>query len=222
MRAPRLRLAVFDCDGTLIDSQHSIVAAMSAAFVDEGLAAPTAEAIRRTVGLPLDAIAERLAPAASHALRLRLVAAYRARVHEIRARHDHDEPLYDGARGALDALEAAGWLLGIATGKGRRGLEAVLLRHDLRRRFVTLQSGDDAPGKPDPGMLLQAMAEAGTSRQDTVMIGDTTFDMLMARNAGVSAIAVTWGYHPASELAAAGAAALIESYDQLPGVLATR
>lgn len=218
----RLRLAVFDCDGTLVDSQHVIVASMHAAFASEGLPLPDAEAVRRLVGLPLAEIVARLARAEDGARHARLVDAYRESFFALRQRPDHYEPMFEGCLEALDAIEAAGWLLGIATGKTRRGLDAVLERHGLGARFVTLQTGDVGPGKPHPAMLERALAEVGAAAPDCVMIGDTTFDMEMARSAGVAGIAVSWGYHPVAELMAAGAIALVERYDQLPLLLARR
>jgi phosphoglycolate phosphatase len=220
--AGRLRLAVFDCDGTLVDSQHVIVASMHAGFAAERMPLPPAEAIRRLVGLPLAECVARLTPGETPARRSRLVDTYKAAFFASRQRPDHHEPLFEGCLEALGSLEEAGWLLGIATGKARRGLDAVLERHGLQHRFVTLQTGDPGPGKPHPAMLERALAETGVDAADSVMIGDTTFDMEMARNAGIAGIAVAWGYHPAPELLAAGATALVERYDQLPRLLTRR
>ena len=214
----RLRLVVFDCDGTLVDSQHVIVACMEAAYVAHGLVAPDPAAIRRVIGLPLLECMARLSPGHPEASHARLSEAYKDAFFASRQRPDHHEPLFDGAVAALDRLEAQGYLLGIATGKARRGLDAVLERHALARRFVTLQTGDMGPGKPHPAMIERAIADTGVAPQDVFMIGDTSYDMLMARNAGVHAIGVGWGYHPGDELRAAGAQAVIESFDELPGI----
>ncbi len=216
MTSDRIRLAVFDCDGTLVDSQHAIIAAMNFAFTAEGLPAPPADAVRRVIGLPLLECATRLAPYGAPALWDRLGEAYKQAFFAQRQRPDHHEPLFDGVGPALDAIEQAGWLLGIATGKAKRGLLAVLERHGLEKRFVTLQCGDMGPGKPHPAMLERAMAETGAALADTVMIGDTTFDMLMARSAGVHAVGVEWGYHPPEELRGAGAHALVGGFGQVP------
>lgn len=218
----RLRLAVFDCDGTLVDSQHGIVACMHAAFAAEKLPLPTAEAVRRLVGLPLAECVARLTPDEAAARQARMVETYKESFFALRQRPDHEEPLFEGCLDALQALEAEGWLLGIATGKARRGLDAVLSRHGLQGRFVTLQTSDLGPGKPHPAMLERALAETGADAADTVMIGDTTFDMEMARNAGVAGIAVAWGYHGVPELLAAGATALVERYDELARLLTRR
>ena len=213
----RARLAVFDCDGTLVDSQASIVAAMHAAWDALGFERPSAEAVRRIVGLPLiDAIA-RLMPEAEDDVHARLREGYGEAWRTMRAAGTLDDSLFPGALEALAALEDAGWLLGIATGQSRRGLIPTLEKHGLGHRFVTLQTADTGPGKPHPDMLERAMGEAGAAPATTVMIGDTTFDILMARAAGTHAVGVAWGYHDAAELGTAGADAIVEGFGDLAG-----
>ena len=219
MTPTKLRLAVFDLDGTLVDSQHVIVGCMTEAFTGEGLDVPTPAQVRRIIGLPLEECMARLAPQATAAGCARLVEAYKTAFFACRQRPDHDEPLFEGAVAAIDALEGDGWLLGIATGKAMRGLRAVLERHGLDARFITLQTADMNPGKPDPTMLRKAMAETGVDAPDTVMIGDTSYDMLMAKSAGVHAIGVGWGNHPVDELRATGAHSLISTYAELPAAM---
>jgi phosphoglycolate phosphatase len=209
----RLRLAVFDCDGTLVDSQHAIVACMRDAFSAHGCAAPEDAAIRRVIGLSLDEAVARLADKGAPAARL--ANAYREAFFAMRSRADYHEPLFPGVALALDALDAAGCLLGIATGKARRGLLATLERHGLTGRFVTLQTADSNPGKPNPAMVLRAMAETGADAGRTAVVGDTSFDMEMARRAGARAIGVGWGYHAGSELEAAGAARVVDRCEEL-------
>lgn len=219
MQAKRLKLALFDCDGTLVDSQHAIVAAMTAAWRALGLADPDPLAVRRIVGLSLvDAIA-RLLPEAAPATCEDLAEAYRQAFFEFRRRGAHPEPLFPGIGAALDALEQAGVLLGIATGKSRRGLDAILERHGLLRRFVTLQTADTAPSKPNPAMVLRAAAETGVPAGDIVVIGDTVFDILMARAARARSVGVAWGYHDADELRQAGADRLVETCAAVPGTV---
>jgi phosphoglycolate phosphatase len=212
-------LVVFDCDGTLVDSQHGIVACMAAAFAAEGHAAPAAAAVRRVIGLPLVECVARLGPALDAACHARIVDGYKEQFFILRQRGDHEEPLFPGALAALDAIAAHGAQLGIATGKGRRGLLAVLEQHGLAQRFVTLQTGDVGPGKPHPAMLERAMEETGCTSAETVMIGDTVFDMQMARNAGTRAIGVGWGYHDPAELRESGAHLLVESFAELAQAL---
>jgi phosphoglycolate phosphatase len=212
-------LAVFDVDGTLIDSQHNIVAAMTLAFRAQGLEAPEAEAVRRIIGLSLVEAVAQLRPADVPARHEAIAQGYKDAFFALRAEPDHSEPLFPGAVAALDRLEADGWLLGIATGKSLRGLQAMIERHGLNGRFVTLQTADGNPGKPHPAMVLQAMQEAGVESDGTVMIGDTSFDMQMARAAGARAAGVAWGYHPPADLLAAGAETLIDDFGVLPIVL---
>jgi phosphoglycolate phosphatase len=201
---------VFDCDGTLVDSQHAIVAGVAAACDALGLAMPPAEQIKRGVGLPLKVAIGQLFPDHAPDLHDRLVQFYKDNFFRLRQRPDHVEPLFPGIVETLDALRAAGFLLAVATGKARRGLVATLERHDLARHFDVLQTADDAPGKPHPGMLLNAMAALGAAPGGTIMIGDTTYDIEMARAAKVAAIGVGWGYHDSRELTQAGAVTVVE------------
>ena len=211
------KLALFDVDGTLVDSQHAIVACMNRAFVDEGLPRPDAESVRRVVGLSLETAIERLSPSLGSEKHARIAAAYRSAF--AASAGQVSQPLYPGALEALDALSADGILLGIASGKSRRGVDRVVKEHGLEDRFVTVQTPDVAPGKPNPGMVLQAAAAAGIEPADTVVIGDTQFDIAMARAAGASSVGVAWGYHPVELLRQAGATRLIDSFDQLPAVV---
>jgi phosphoglycolate phosphatase len=209
------RLVLFDCDGTLVDSQHHIIAAMRQAFAAFALPEPAADDVRRLVGLPLDVSVRRLLEAGA-ANADGVVAAYREAAFAMRHQPDHDEPLFPGLREVLDHLEADGYLLGIATGKARRGLDATLSMHGLVDRFVTLQTADIAHGKPDPDMVLRAMRETGATPASTLVVGDTTFDILMARNAGARSVGVAWGYHDPAELLQAGAQAVIKRFADLP------
>lgn len=219
MPAPPLRLAVFDVDGTLVDSQHNIVAAMAAAFAAHGLTEAPAAAVRRVIGLSLVEAVAALLPASPPEMHLRLATSYKEAFFELRKRPDHHEPLYPGALAALTILAADGWLLGVATGKSQRGVRAMIERHGLDGRFLTIQTADEHPGKPHPGMLIAAMSQAGASPDGTVMVGDTAYDMLMARNARTAAIGVAWGYHAPAELRDCGAASIAEEYAGLPGLL---
>ncbi|MDO5641657.1 MAG: HAD-IA family hydrolase [Paracoccus sp. (in: a-proteobacteria)] len=198
-----MKLVVFDVDGTLIDSQALILAATGAAFQAQGLPPPARGAVLSIVGLSLPLAMARLAPGLDEAGCQALTQAYRAAF--LGGRLADEPPLYPGARACLDALAARDDLaLAVATGKSRRGLEAALDQHGLRGHFVSLRSADSHPSKPHPEMLLTACADAGVAPGDAVMVGDTEFDMDMARAAGTSAIGVAWGYHPAQALAAMG------------------
>ena len=209
-----LRLVVFDLDGTLVDSQHSIVAPMRAAFEDLDLDPPDASAIRSVSGLPLDIAIERISSNVRGLLTERVVESYKHHAHIMQAKMGPG-PLMPGALNALDRLDEAGVLLAIATGKGRQGLLHALDVHGIAGRFVSLQSADDAPGKPDPTMLRQAMEEADVRPAATAMIGDTIFDLQMAQNAGVTGIGVAWGYHEIALLLSIRPDAVIHHFDEL-------
>lgn len=203
-----VRLAVFDCDGTLSDGQAAVCTAMARAFAEAGLPAPDLHLVRRSVGLSLPHAVAQLAPDAPSEQRHHAVEAYKHAFRAARLDGSLHEPLFDGIGAVLERLHAAGWILGVATGKSDRGLTSCLTSHGIFDLFVTLQTADRHPSKPHPAMLEAAIVEAGAQPQTTVMIGDTTYDMDMARAAGCRAIGVAWGYHAPAELLAAGAEAV--------------
>jgi phosphoglycolate phosphatase len=209
------RLAIFDCDGTLVDSQHNICAAMDACFAGAGLAPPTRDQTRSVVGLSLPEAMRALVPDQAPDFHDALAERYKQAFWEMRARGLDEEPLYDGIVALVDALEADGWLLGVATGKSDRGLALCLAHHGLTSRFVTLQTADRHPSKPHPAMIEQAMADTGAAPETTWMIGDTSYDMAMARAAGATAIGVSWGYHPREALLGAGAHHIASHPDEI-------
>ncbi|MFA6219294.1 MAG: HAD-IA family hydrolase [Erythrobacter sp.] len=210
-----LRLAVFDCDGTLVDGQAAICETMEQAFATAGLPQPDRHAVRRMVGLSLPYALRELAPDASEDQRARALEAYKQGYRALRLSGALHEPLYEGMADLVARLAGAGWLLGVATGKSDRGLNACLESHGIRQHFVTLQTADRHPSKPHPAMLEAALYEAGVGPAQAVMIGDTSFDMEMARAAHVRAIGVDWGYHQPHELIDAGASAVAGTMTQL-------
>ncbi|MBD3666026.1 HAD-IA family hydrolase [Sulfitobacter aestuariivivens] len=215
MSAP-LRLVIFDVDGTLVDSQGDIVAAMTAAFQSVDQAPPDRKTILGVVGLSLDVIMPRLLPALSDAAHARMVEAYKAAYMTLRASAGvaQSSPLYPGALDALRGLNAVPEvLLGVATGKSRRGLDKLIEGHRLDGLFVTQQVADHHPSKPHPSMILQALSDTGVDPHQAVVVGDTSFDMEMAAAAGVRGIGVSWGYHDRARLA--GAAQVIDAFSQL-------
>ena len=202
------RLAIFDCDGTLVDSGATIHRALAETFDSHGLALPAPRECRRVIGLSLTQAMAALLPEADLREHEELAEAYKGHFHRARQNGLVEEPLFDGILDLLDSLEDDGWLLAVATGKSDRGLRLCLESHGLHARFVSLQTGDRHPSKPSPAMALAAMADAGASGEDTIMVGDTSFDMAMGVAAGATAIGVAWGYHDPDELLAAGAVAV--------------
>jgi len=214
-----IELALFDCDGTLVDSQDVIYRAMKAAFEGAELPPPARADVRRIIGLSLPQAIQTVAPDLPAARVGDLVTEYKKCFTLQRDRPDFSEPLFPGTVACLEQLSAMECLLGVATGKSRRGLTAVLKTHGLSRHFVTLQTADDGPSKPNPHMVERALAETGADPKKTIVIGDTTFDMMMAENAGVRGIGVAWGYHDPQELMSAGALTTVASFDELTNFL---
>ena len=215
-----VKLAVFDCDGTLIDSQVNIIRALGQSFARHGLIPPGDHAVRRVVGLSLVETMQVLVPDGEAALHISLAQDYKTAFQRLRADKSLDpEPLYPGVAKGLRTLAARGWLLGVATGKSDRGLGLALAHHGLADLFVTLQTADRHPSKPHPAMLRAALAEAGVAAGHAAIVGDTVYDMAMGANAGVRAIGVDWGYHEADELHGAGAVAVVTDFAGLIAVL---
>jgi phosphoglycolate phosphatase len=214
MSAPN-KLALFDCDGTLVDSQHDIVEAMYRSFAAVQLEPPSRPRILSVIGLSLERAMARLLPEAENDFHEYLAEQYRIAFRQMRQAGGVAEPLYPGIAELLHRLDEQGWMLGVATGKSDRGLQSCLTAHGLIDRFVTLQTADRHPSKPHPAMAHAAMAEAGAAPETTVIIGDTSYDMELARNAGTRALGVAWGYHEVGELLEAGAEAVALDMDEL-------
>lgn len=213
------RVAIFDCDGTLVDSQANICRAMAQAFTTEGLTPPDEPAIRRVVGLSLVEAMRALLPTETPSLHAKLGETYKHAFQRMRGAGLIEEPLFPGIADCLAALEADGWLLAVATGKSDRGLLHCLEHHGLSRMFVSLQTADRHPSKPHPSMIHQAMADAGAAPETSVMIGDTSFDIGMGIAAGCATVGVAWGYHAPAELFAEGAHFVADKPGQLPKIL---
>jgi len=214
-----MKLAVFDCDGTLVDGQADVCWAMRRAFERAGLPAPNDNEVRRMVGLSLPIAIRELAPDLEENRQRAVVEFYKS---SYRARREEgllDEPLYDGIAELLHSLRDDGWSLAVATGKSDRGLQACLTSHGLIDLFVSLQTADRHPSKPHPAMLEAALFEATAQPGQAVMIGDTSFDIDMGRAAGVTAIGVAWGYHTPQELIQCGAVGVADSVAQLGQIL---
>lgn len=199
------KLAIFDCDGTLVDSGATIHQALSETFELHGLQMPPRSRSRRVIGLSLTNAMAHLLPEATERDHGELAETYKQCFHRARMEGRVQEPLFDGILELLDGLESDGWLLAVATGKSDRGLRICLESHGIHARFISLQTADRHPSKPSPSMVLAAMADAGATPDRTIVVGDTSFDMAMAVAAGATAIGAAWGYHDVDELIAAGA-----------------
>lgn len=217
-----LKLVVFDMDGTLIDSQDFIVEAMTRSFARMGQPLPSRDAILSIVGLSLPQAVARLLPDLDAGQVAQAADHYKQEFVALRAEKGGEgaAPMYPGARAALERLRPRDEVfLGVATGKARRGLDHAFHAHDIGHFFHTSQTADDHPSKPNPSMLLRALEETMVAPRDSVMVGDTTFDIEMGRAAGFRTIGVSWGYHPTADLHDAGADIVIDSFDALGGAL---
>ena len=222
MTLPRT-LIIFDCDGTLVDSQHLIAEAMRLAFVDADLISPDRASIIRTVGLSVPEALACLAPEQHLEMREELARSYRQWYLNLRQQPQMQEPMFQGAASLLFDLAAKdGVTVGVATGKSLRGVMRMIDHNNLNGIFATIQTADNAPSKPNPAMLLQAMEETGASPETTIMIGDTSYDMIMAACANVDGIGVSWGYHTIAELKKAGAQKIVRSFGALRQALETK
>ncbi len=215
-------LIIFDLDGTLINSEAILLAAQVETFRLHGLAHPGREAGLGVVGLTLDIALMRLggldAPDAALTETYREV--FGAMRRQTQSDGALDEPLFPGVAETLAVLaRLPGVKLGIATGKSRRGAEYIIARHGWEDVFATVQTADDAPSKPHPGMILQAMAATGAAPTRTAMVGDASFDIEMAVAAGVVPVAVSWGFQPVAHLVALGARHVLQHASELPGML---
>ena len=202
------RLAVFDCDGTLVDSGATITAALRITFEQNGLDVPPPSLSRKVIGLSLVESMAALMPDLPVERHIELAEDYKLAFQKLRAAGAVEEPLFEGVPDLLDTLEDDGWLLAVATGKSDRGLKHCLELHGIHARFVSLQTADRHPSKPHPSMVEKAIDDAGGSASSTIVVGDTSFDMAMAANAGATGIGAAWGYHEAEDLLDAGAVAV--------------
>jgi phosphoglycolate phosphatase len=197
--------AIFDLDGTLVDSRAVIAEAMDRAFASVGLPKPGYQRTRAMVGMSLRAGIAYIAPGHDDPTIDALTDAYRQSFMAIRAERPPrwTEPLYAGALTLVDRLRAEGWKIGMATGKSVRGIDHILDGHGIRDRFAAIACSDHGPGKPDPFMVHRNLELLGAEPAHAVVIGDTTHDILMARAAGVAVVGVTWGFHTHDEIAGA-------------------
>ena len=225
MTSPQMKpqnkpLAIFDVDGTLVDSRRIISLSMDAAFKAEGLLAPGYEVTRTIVGLSLELAIDKIAPRDVGADGVaRLAQSYKDAFIEFRKDPATQAPLYDGALELLETLKADGWEIGVATGKSRRGLDALIERMDLGRFFDAHYCASDGASKPDPFMVEANLKALSRLPHEAVMIGDTSFDIHMGQNADVATIGVDWGFHTKAELIECGADIVVSTMADLEAAL---
>ncbi|MDO1583762.1 HAD-IA family hydrolase [Rhizobium oryzicola] len=206
-----MKLVLFDCDGTLVDSAALIHETMRRTFAQFGKPEPTVEATKSIIGLTLDiAIASMQGKPHADDEAVEMMAYYKSLFATVRADLDYREPLFEGIREVIDTIgPREDLLLGAVTGKSRRGLNSVLDTHDFRKWFIVSRTADDCPSKPHPAMVSECCDETGMRPEDTLVIGDAIYDMQMAKAAGATAIGVAWGYASIAELKAAGADVIV-------------
>ncbi|MGH1418819.1 MAG: HAD-IA family hydrolase [Hyphomicrobiaceae bacterium] len=212
-----MKLVIFDCDGTLVDSQNIIYSAMSKAFEDTGLPIPSRATVRSVIGLSLVEAVGLCMPDDCSADPQALAEIYKNAFADLRNDPQNDEPLFPGMIETLQHLsEQPETIMAVATGKSQRGMQRIIKRENLGNLFHSVQTADEHPSKPHPSMIVEAMTKAGIEADRTIMVGDTTFDMQMAVNARARAIGVSWGYHETGALAQSGAATIIDTFQDLP------
>jgi len=215
----RLRLAVFDVDGTLIDSRSSIFRAAVEAAHAINIDPPTYDDVRAIVGVSLfDALAMMRPDLDSETIAL-YTHEFQQAFLRFHADPAFSEDLYIGAQDTLRALKAEGWLLGMATGNSRRGVTRTVAKHGWGDLFDVTFCADDGPSKPHPHMLQRNLDALGVATHEAVMIGDASHDMKMARNAQVRAVGVSWGFHTVEELQLAGAHEIVHDFTELKAML---
>lgn len=208
-----LKLAIWDMDGTIVDSREVIQTAMVRAFESLKLDPPSYDQTRTVVGLGLEEACQTLAP--DDVEIGQLVTAYKEAFVVRRSEPNFKEPLYEGATETLDRLAKDGWLIAMATGKSHRGIRAVFDMHPLEAYFDTIWCADDGPGKPHPFMCDQAMSVVGAEPHQTLIIGDAIHDIRMGLNAGIHTLGVSWGFGETGELQAAGAHEVHHDFETL-------
>ena len=215
-----MKAILFDCDGTIADSFAMICAVMRRTFVAHDLTAPSDAATRDIIGLSLDVAIARLNPDADPSVLASLVAGYRTQFHSARIEPAFREALFPEMKPLIDRLAASeSFLLGMVTGKSRRGVAAICAAHDMTTAFSVVRTADDCPSKPHPAMVLECCEFLGVGARETLVVGDSIYDVEMARAAGATALGVAWGTHRRDMLLAAGAADVAASPAELSALI---
>ena len=205
-------LLIFDWDGTLMDSEAKIVRCFQLAAQDAGAEYPGDNAIRDIIGLGLSEAMQTLYPNEDQTLHNAVVEAYRE---HFLYRDQTEMPLFPGVAQGLSALVQSGYQLAVATGKARRGLERVLKDSPLENLFHATRCADETRSKPHPMMIEEIIRETGARRERAIMVGDSVFDLEMARNAGIDSLAVSYGVQPCDRLANYKPLACMESFSEV-------
>ena len=205
-----MKLVLFDCDGTLVESAKLIHEVMARTFVAFGHEHPHIEQTKAIIGLTLDiAIARMQGKPHVDDEATAMTAHYKSIFASVRAEPGYEEPLFDGIRSLVETLGArADVTIGAVTGKSRRGLDNILATHDFQKYFSVSRTADECPSKPHPAMVTECCEQADFLPRDTIVIGDAIYDMQMAKAAGATAIGVAWGYASVEALMEAGADAI--------------
>ncbi len=204
-----LKLVAFDLDGTLLDSASSIISGVTECWAACGFARPEPDAIRRIIGLPWEESIKSLLPEAGNIEMQKIKTYYEEVSRGIRPRRNRDEELFPGIEEMLTRLDDMGFILGIITSRSGGRLEEIIRSKGIERYFSFFKTTDNGPGKPNPELMHQALSETGVAANAALMIGDTTFDIQMARNAGARAVGVSWGVHEPDELLSVGAESVV-------------
>lgn len=205
-----MKLALFDCDGTLVDSGRLIHEVMARTFEHHGYDRPHYDATKSIIGLTLDTAIARIMGVEVDDHVQKMTQHYKDIYGPVRLEPGFQEPLYDGVGAMIADLAAReDVLIGAVTGKSRRGLDLIRNSHGFENIFFVSRTADDCPSKPHPAMVLECCSEVGIDPADTIVIGDSVYDMMMAKSAGARALGVSWGYGEVDALSAAGADAIV-------------
>ena len=206
-----MKLALFDCDGTLVDSGKLIHEVMSRTFVHHGLERPAYETTKSIIGITLDsAIARIMGQEEVDDRVLAMTEHYKDIYAPTRSEPEFREPMFEGIAEMMSVLRSRDdVVIGAVTGKDRRGLNLIIDSHNFHKTFVVSRTASDCPSKPDPAMVLECCAETGIDPSETIVIGDAIYDILMAKSAGAKAVGVSWGYGSVDELRASGADVIV-------------
>jgi len=216
-----MRLIIFDCDGTLVDSQKSIMSAIVTAWEGFGLNPPKLSSVLQVIGLTIQDSVRVLEPNLNENDYGKLEKEFYSAFVNLNEQEKIEEELFPNVVETLNVLNDDKSYLAVLTGKGKLGLQNTLKNKNIGQYFIATKTSDCGPGKPNPQTMNELIAELGVEKENVVMIGDTTHDILTAKNAGVKSIGVSFGYHSVNELVNAGADEIVDDFSNLPSVIDT-